>query len=341
MKARPKDQHTMKRHDLLFDKICSMENLRLADEKARKGKKRTRGVRLFDRDREGNLQRLRDLLLSGGYHTSRYTFFKVFDPKERTIARLPYYPDRIVHHAIMNILEPIFTPLYTADTYACIKGRGSHLARHRIMRAMRRDPEGTRYCLKLDIRKYYPSVDHETLKAIIRRKIKDQRALHLLDEIIDSAPGLPIGNYLSQTFANVYLAYFDHFVKERLRVKYYYRYVDDIVVLAGDKDYLRGILEEMRGYLSGLRLEVKPNWQVFPVEARGVDFLGFVFRHGYVRLRKRIKQHLFRALAHQRKVARTCKEIRLAVGSYIGWLKYTNSINLTHTLNNFCYGKVF
>lgn len=318
-----------------------MENLILADEKARKGKKHSRGVRMFDRNREKNLEKLRDLLLSGEYHTSRYTFFQVRDPKERTIARLPYYPDRIVHHAIMNILEPIFTRLYTADTYACIKGRGGHLARRKIMAAMRRDPEGTKYCLKLDIRKYYPSVDHDVLKAIIRRKIKDQRVLRLLDEIIESAPGLPIGNYLSQTLANVYLAYFDHYVKEVLGVRYYFRYVDDIVILCGDKAVLRGYLSWMRVYLAGLKLEIKSNWQIFPVEARGVDFLGYVFRHGYVLLRKRIKHNLFRALAHQRKVARTCEEIRLAVASYIGWLKYTNSKHLTITLNNFCYGKVF
>ena len=331
----------MKRNDYLFDKICSMENLRLADFKARKGKKHNRGVQLFDRDPEGNLQRLRALLLSGQYKTSRYSFFTVHDPKERTIARLPYYPDRIVHHAIMNVIEPIITKMYTADTYACIKGRGSHLARHRIMEAMRKDPEGTTYCLKLDIRKYYPSIDHEILKGILRRKFKDVRLLGLLDEIIDSAEGLPIGNYLSQTLANVFLAHFDHYVKEVLRVKYYYRYVDDIVILGADKDELRRIFYAIRERLAAQRLRVKDNWQIFPVEARGLDFLGFVFRHGYVRLRKRIKRNIFRTLAHLRKVCKTTKEIRLAVGSYIGWLKYTNSRNLINTLNSFSYGKVF
>ena len=308
----------MKRNDYLFDKICSMENLRLADFKARKGKKHNRGVQLFDRDPEGNLQRLRALLLSGQYHT-----------------------DRIVHHAIMNVIEPIITKMYTADTYACIKGRGSHLARHRIMEAMRKDPEGTTYCLKLDIRKYYPSIDHDILKGILRRKFKDVRLLGLLDEIIDSADGLPIGNYLSQTLANVFLAHFDHYVKEVLRVKYYYRYVDDIVILGADKAELRRIFYAIRERLAAQKLRVKDNWQIFPVEARGLDFLGFVFRHGYVRLRKRIKRNLFRTLAHLRKVCKTTKEIRLAVASYIGWLKYTNSKHLTNTLNNFCYGKVF
>ena len=331
----------MKRYDLLFGKICSIENLRLADYKARQGKKRSRGVILFDRHREENLERLHDLLLSGNYQTSRYTFFQVHDPKERTIARLPYYPDRIVHHAIMNVLEPIFNKLYTADTYACIKGRGAHLARKRIKEILRRDPDGTRYCLKLDIRKYYPSIDHDVLKEIIRRKIRDARLLALLDEIIDSAPGLPIGNYLSQTLANVYLAYFDHFVKERLGVRYYFRYVDDIVILAEDKDKLRGYLARIRGELATLHLQVKDNWQVFPIEARGLDFLGFVFYHTHIRLWKRIKRNIFRALSRLRNMRLSARQIRLAVGSYLGWLKYTDSRNLAYTLNRYSYGKIF
>lgn len=318
-----------------------MENLRLADERARQGKKRTRGVRLFDQDREGNLRRLHDLLLSGDYHTSRYTFFKISDPKERTIARLPYYPDRIVHHAIVAVLEPIFTALYTADTYACVKGRGGHLARKRIMRAMRRDTEGTKYCLKMDIRHYYPSINHDILKGIIRRKIKDQRALRLMDEIIDSAPGLPIGNYLSQTLANVYLAYFDHYMKEVLGVQYYFRYVDDIVILSGDKSLLHGYRVAAGKRLAALGLELKDNYQVFPVDARGLDFLGYIFRHNYIRLRKRIKHNLFLRLAVLRSRGYNIKKFRRAVGSYCGWLKYTNSKNLTKTLNRFAYACIF
>lgn len=331
----------MKRYDLLYDKIYSLENLRLADQKARKGKKRSRGVKLFDEDREGNLLRLHELLKTGQYQTSRYHFFKVYDPKERTIACLPYYPDRIVHHAIMNILDPIFTKMFTADTYACIKERGAHLARKRIMRAMRRDTDGTKYCLKLDIRKYYPSIDHDVMKGIIRKKIKDVRTLALLDEVIDSADGLPIGNYISQTLANVYLSYFDHYVKEVLKVKYYYRYVDDIVILCDSKDQLRAWYHAIEKALAKLKLQVKPNWQIFPVDARGLDFLGFVFYHSHVRLRKRIKQRLFRALCHARKLTRDGKKIRLAVASYIGWLKYTDSIHLKHSLNTFAYAQVF
>ena len=331
----------MKRYDCLYGKICSIENLRLADEKARRGKKRSRGVQLFDRNREENLQRLHDTLLAGTYHTSRYTFFQVHDPKERTIARLPYYPDRIVHHAIMNVLEPIFSRLYTADTYACIRGRGAHLARKRIKNCLRRDPEGTRYCLKLDIRKYYPSIDHDTLKGILRRKFRDARLLALLDEIIDSAEGLPIGTYLSQTLANVYLAYFDHYVKETLHARHYFRYVDDIVILSGSKAELRRYFARICEQLGKLKLEVKSNWQIFPVAARGLDFLGFVFYPTHIRLRKRIKRNLFRALTRLKNAKKTARQIRLALGSYFGWLKYTDSHNLANTLNRYSYAKIF
>ena len=173
------------------------------------------------------------------------------------------------------------------------------------------------------------------------RKIKDARALALLDEIIDSAPGLPIGNYLSQTFANIYLAAFDHYVKEVLKVKHYFRYVDDIVVLSGSKEELRRYLAQIRAQLADLHLTVKDNWQIFPVEVRGIDFLGFVFRHGYVLLRKRIKQRIFKALRRLRNSRLSIKARRMAVGSYIGWLKYTNSKHLIQTFNSFSYVSIF
>ena len=118
--------------------------------------------------------------------------------------------------------------------------------------------------------KFYPSIDHEILKQVVRRKIKDKRLLWLLDEIIDSADGVPIGNYLSQYFANLYLAYFDHWIKEEKRIKYYYRYADDIVILGSDKNELHSLLHEIRAYLSDrLKLKVKRNYQVFPVDKSG------------------------------------------------------------------------
>ncbi len=189
----------MKRIKNLYDEIISLENLQLADERARKGKIRSYGVQLHDKNREANLQRLHESLKSQTYKTSKYRIFKIYEPKEREIYQLHYFPDRITHHAIMNVLEPIWVSLFNKNTYSCIKNRGIHAAVKSVKHSLRCDVEGMKYCLKIDIRKFYPSIDHDVLKKVKRRKIKDVKLLWLLDEIIDSVPnGVPIGNYLSQ-----------------------------------------------------------------------------------------------------------------------------------------------
>lgn len=316
----------MKRIGNIYQQICSIENLMLADSIARKGKLHKPGVISHDKNRVQNIGTLHQLLISRAYKTSEYTTFTIFEPKERLIFRLPYYPDRIVHHAVMNIMEPIFKSVFTTDTYSCIKNKGIHAAAAAVRRALK-DTAGTRYCLKLDIRKFYPNVNHEILKSLLRKKIKDQDLLWLLDGIIDSADGLPIGNYLSQYFANFYLSYFDHWIKEERRVKYYFRYADDIVVLYAEKPYLHELLFEIRTYLEkNLKLHIKENYQIFPVNARGIDFVGYVFYHTHVRLRKRIKQNFARMLSKNPNQA--------SIASYRGWLKHCNAINLSNTLLN-------
>lgn len=316
----------MKRIGNLYQEICSTDNLVLADAKARKGKAWQYGVRVHDRNQEANILTLQDRLLNKTYTTSPYTVFKVFEPKEREVYRLPYFPDRITHHAIMNVLEPVFVSVFTADTFSCIKGRGIHAAANAVKNALRDQP-GTQYCLKLDVKKFYPSIDHAVMKQIIRRKIKDADLLWLLDEIIDSAPGLPIGNYLSQYLANFYLTYFDHWIKEQLQVKHYFRYADDIVILSHSKEHLHSLFANINQYLSErLKLQVKSNWQVFPVAARGIDFVGYRFYHSHTLLRKTIKKNFAIMLANYPNPA--------SLASYIGWLKHCNGNHLTKTLLN-------
>lgn len=313
----------MKRHGNLWEKVTSLKNLQEADEKAQKGKSAQYGVQLHNRNREANLLVLQDLLISKTYRTSEYDIFTVHEPKERNVYRLPYFPDRITHHAIMNVLEPIFVANFTADTYSCIKGRGIH----RLLSKLRgdlRDVADTQYCLKLDVKKFYPSVDHDILKGLLRRKFKDPDLLWLLDEIIDSALGLPIGNYLSQYLANFYLSYFDHWIKEDKRTRYYYRYADDLVILHHDKTFLHQLLEDIRIYLGTLKLEVKDNHQVFPVDARGIDFVGYVSRHSHVRIRKQIKKNFARKL-HRNHLDRS-------IPSYLGWLGHCDARHLERKL---------
>lgn len=314
----------MKRINNLYERICSIENLEHADSIARKGKLNQPGVIKHDQNRDRNLQQLHEMLINKTYKTSPYTTFTIYEPKERIIFRLPYFPDRIVHHAVMNILEPIFVSTFTADTYSCIKKRGIHAAAAAVKSSLK-DITGTRFCLKLDIKKFYPNVDHEILKQLLRRKIKDQDLLWLLDGIIDSADGLPIGNYLSQYFANFYLTYFDHWMKEQLQIKYYFRYADDMVILSVNKEYLHQVLNQIRNYLhEKLKLTVKDNYQVFPVDARGIDFVGYVFRHTHTLLRKSIKQSFARMLSRIKNPQ--------SIASYRGWAVHCNSKNLLKKL---------
>jgi retron-type reverse transcriptase len=314
----------VKRLNNLYEQITSLANLQEADRKAQQGKANQYGVIKHNQNREANLLVLQDLLQSKTYRTSTYDVFTVHEPKERIVYRLPYFPDRITHHAIMNVLEPIFVRTFTADTYSCIKQRGIHALLNKLKRDLN-DTEGTRYCLKFDIKKFYPSVDHYTLKQLLRRKFKDKDLLWLLDEIIDSAPGLPIGNYLSQYLANFYLTYFDHWLKEEKRVKYYYRYADDVVILGSNKRELHQLLEDIKLYLEELKLEAKENHQVFPVAARGIDYVGYVFYHTHIRLRKQIKKNFARKLAKRKAPAPWC-------ASYLGWLSHCNGKHLTKKL---------
>lgn len=314
----------MKRIGNLYSKITSIENLQLADCKAQKGKSKQYGVQLHNKNAEANILELQKRLIEQTYTTSPYDIFKVFEPKEREVYRLPYFPDRIAHHAIMNILEPIFVQTYTADTYSCIKGRGIHHAANKLKKALQ-SPQETQYCLKIDITKFYPSIDHGTLKRLLRRKFKDVQLLWLLDEIIDSAPGLPIGNYLSQYLANFYLSYFDHWLKEVKQVKHYFRYADDMVLLAPNKIALHRLRVEIQEYLNtDLKLQIKGNYQVFPVEARGIDFLGYRFYHTHTLLRKGIKKNFAKMLKNNPNTA--------SIASYKGWTSHCNSTNLLNTL---------
>lgn len=315
----------MKRIGNLYGQITNLENLRLAESNARKGKSRQHGVRMFDKNPDAYLLLLHESLINGNFKTSEYKTFSIHEPKERLVYRLPYYPDRIVHHAVMNILKPYFHKWFTADTFANIEGRGIHSAADAVKQALRNRNE-TMFCLKIDIKKYYPNVSGEILKDQLRRKFKDGDLLSLLDEIIDSSTGLPIGNYLSQYFANFYLTGFDHWIKQDCKVKHYFRYADDMVFLAPTKEELHELLFNIRTYFyAQLRLEVKQNYQVFPVESRGINFVGYVFYHTHTLLRPSIKKRFAKAMSKKNPKIAT-------IAAYKGWAKHCNSKHLQKKL---------
>lgn len=323
----------MKRYGYLYQKVYSMDNLRLAHMNAKKGKKHYSEVKMVDREPDKYLSQISDMLKYKTYRNSPYTMMtrQSDSGKVREIYKLPYYPDRIIHHAIMQIVSEIWKHSLIRDTYSSIKGRGIHDGVKRVKKALR-DKENTKYCLKLDVKKYYPSINNEIMKQVLRKKIKDRDLLWLLDEIIDSIRGMPIGNYLSQMFGNLYLSGLDHYCKAK--GLYYFRYCDDIVVLHNDKKLLHNLLDGISHYLEGIKLEVKGNWQIFPVDARGIDFLGYRFFHDYTLLRKSIKIKLTRNIHRIKKKHRnlSTSSIVNSVMSYYGWFGYANCQHLQNSV---------
>ncbi len=320
----------MKRYGNLYAKIWDKDNIRLAHKNAQRGKKHYKEVRDFIDNEEYYLEKIHLMLKNETFVNSKYEIFITNDKgKEREIYKLPYFPDRVVHHAIMQILEPIWKKTLITDTYQSITGRGVHKAKTKIEVIMRK--HNPKYCLKLDIQKFYPSIDNEILKKILRKKIKCQATLKLLYEIIDSTNGVPIGNYLSQYFGNLYLTYFDHWAKETKQIKWYFRYCDDIMVLRDSKSDLHKLLREFREYLSSnLKLTIKSDHQVFLIEPRGVDYLGFRFFGSYTLLRTKIKRNMIKSLKEIELmyVSMYCLTVLGRVASYNGWCRYSDGNNL-------------
>jgi retron-type reverse transcriptase len=310
----------MKRYGNIFQNIHALSNIELAHKKARKGKAHYSDVKMIN----NNPEKLRDIsryLRTGVYSTSLYNIETINDRgKERQIFILPYFPDRIVQWAIMLQIQDIFLRTFIYDTYASIPKRGIHKAVKRVNKAI---INGGEYCLKIDIKKYFPSIQQKILCNQLERKIKDYRLLDLLFEIIYSIEtGLPIGNYLSQWLANFHLAFFDHKVCNQFHLPYF-RYMDDIVIFSDSKEQLWDVLSFMRKELDKLQLQVKENYQVFPSKIRGVDFLGYRCFGDYTLLRKKIANNIKRKI---KTIKGKPTEAQInSMMSYKGWVQHCNS----------------
>jgi RNA-directed DNA polymerase len=264
----------MKRVGHLYEQIADPENLRLAFWKAQRGKSGKRDVVAFRDHLDAELSALRADLISESVSVGDYRYFTIHDPKERLICAAPFR-ERVLHHAIINITEPVFEKFQIHNSYACRKGKGTYKALDRARTFSHRH----RFYLKLDIRKYFYCVDHAVLKQQLRCRLKDRPLLGLLDQIIESyevssGKGIPIGNLTSQYFANHYLGVLDHFVKENLRCKAYVRYMDDFVLWDDDPSELKALLVQIERFLSdGLQLTLKP--PALNRTERGLSMLGY------------------------------------------------------------------
>lgn len=319
----------MKRFGGLFPHIVSHDNLLLAHTNAKKGKSHYREVVMVEQNPDYYIDQIRVALINKTFKTSSYELKEVFGPKKRTIYKLPYFPDRIVHHAIMQVIQPIWDKVFIHDLYSAIPGKGLHAGSYRL-RDFLKDIPNTQYCLKFDVSKFYPSMKHDVLLNLIQKKIKCQDTLDLLEEIIRSVDGVPIGNYLSQYFGNIYLNEFDHWIKEERGMKFYIRYCDDGVILHSDREVLKNLVKDIKLYFSSIGLTLNPKTSVFPVDKCGIDFLGYKHYRNYTLLRKssarRIKQRL-------RTIPYMPYESSIpSIMSIIGWLKHCDSYNLIQKL---------
>lgn len=292
----------MKRAGNLYPGICDYENLCLAFYKAARGKRQRPDVIAFELRFSENIIRLRDQLINHRLDIGHYRYFTVYDPKQRSICAASF-PERVLHHAVMNLCEPVFESKAIFDSYACRKGKGSYKAIARAQTFSRRFD----WFLKLDIRKYFDSVDHTVMMGLLSRYFKDNLLISLFQKILDTyhlepGKGMPIGNLISQHLANVYLTGFDHFLKENRNIKGYVRYMDDILVFGKSKEDVKAELREITAYLNEeLKLQIKPAIQLNRTTA-GIPFLGYRIFAGNLRLAGRSKKRLFRKFrAYERK----------------------------------------
>lgn len=276
----------------LFERITAWDNLVAAYREARKGKRRSPEVAAFDADAFANLVNIHEHLLRGTWQPGQARRFWVRDPKWREITAPPF-PDRIVHHAIVRIIEPLFERRFIHDSYACRRGKGTHAAVRRtqsfLRGAVRTWPQP--YIVKVDVKSYFASIDHDVLMERISRVIRDQATLHLLRTIFagygfDGGVGLPVGALTSQLAANIMLDAVDHAVKDDLGVRYCVRYMDDMVAVVEDKESAKALLNKIEGLLASMRLRINPKSGIHPV-SRGVDFCGYRIRDTHIRPRKR------------------------------------------------------
>ncbi len=331
----------MKRHGNLFKKTISYDNLELAYHKAAKGRRYHPPVVRFHAALEENLIALHNELQWGQYTPGAYRTFEVYEPKQRTIYAAPFR-DRVVHHAIMNVLEPIWDGLFIHDSYACRRGKGTHAGVNKTQAMLHSciATHGKAFVLKGDVRKFFPNINHHILMRIIERKIKCKQTLALLHQIVFligdenylSSCNMPIGNLISQWCANLYLNELDRFVKQHLHEQYYIRYMDDFIILHPDKYHLSNLLYSIRLFCTDhMALELNSKTGIFPV-SQGIDFLGYRIWPDYRLLRKSSSRRMERRLKwmcwayHKNKI--TNYEISMRIKSWVAHCRHCNSWRL-------------
>lgn len=329
----------MKRIGYIYEKIVSVENCRAAILNASNHKRDRKQVQLVLSDLEYYAKDLSQRLIALDFLTP-YNTRMISDGlsgKMRELQIPSFYPDQCSHHAIVQILKPIFEKSSYYWSCANIPQRGIDRACKGVERATVRDLKHAKYCVKMDIHKFYPSIPHDKLKNRLREKIKDEKALQIIFKVIEShSPGIPIGNYTSPWFAEYFLQPLDWFIKQQLGIRHYVRYADDMVLIDNNKRKLRKALYAIKKFVEGLGMTLKGDYQLFRIQQNGkgrkIDFVGRCFGRGFTTVRKRRALALMRQSRHIQKLQRRNAPIpfKIAAGflSRSSCFKHTDSFGM-------------
>jgi len=326
----------MKKFDLAYEDIVSVENLLEAWREFLRGKRGKRDVQEFGLGLMDNILTLHRELVNQAYKHGGYAAFNISDPKPRNIHKASVR-DRLLHHAVHRQLYPFFDKVFIADSFSCRLNKGTHKAINRFREfayKVGRNNTRTVWVLKCDIRKFFENIDHEILLSILRRHIEDEKVIWLLERVISSfhskraGIGLPLGNLTSQLLANVYMNEFDQFMKHELRIKYYIRYADDFVISLENKNWLVDLIPKVGEFIAQrLKLELHPDKVYIKTLASGVDFLGWVNFPDHRVLRTATKRRMFNRVRIDSR--------REVLSSYLGLLKHGNTSRMKNNLLGF------
>ena len=324
-----------------FEKALTYENLMKAHLKSQLGKTQKQNVIKFNLKKEEYVDWLYEQIKNGKYKHGGYTIFYVTEPKLRKI-EASAYKDRIIHRwCVDQFLDKAFTPQFINHSYACIKGKGMHRAAIAVQKGMKQCKKkyGEYYILKMDVAKYFPSINIEILMNIVKRKIKDEKILEILENIVYSksiSTGLPIGNLTSQILANVYYNEADQFIKHKLKVRYYYRYMDDSIILMQNKDELKKVRKEIEKFIDeNLKLKFNKKTNIFKSK-QGVNFCGYKINEYRMKLRDRGKKKIKKKVKYLKNQIKNgnmnSKEAKKYLCGYFGYMKYANVYNLSNKI---------
>lgn len=325
----------------VYDSVVSFDNLLKAHKKARQGKREKKQVILFELKLEEELLNLEKELRNCTYKHRGYREFKIYEPKERVIMASDYR-DRVVHEwYVKNFIKPYFVPQFINTSYACIENRGMHKASKDLQLAMRNYKKSFKnyYILKMDVTKYFQNINKKIIWNILKRKIKDKKLLWLTREILLSTEGmlgLPLGNYTSQMFANIYLNELDQYAKHDLKCKYYFRYMDDIVILCKNKEEAKMRLQKISIFLDeNLNLILNSKTRIFK-DIQGVNFCGYKINEKRLKIRNTSKCRMKRKLKKYTKLLLegkiTITDIQKSIAGWLGYVKHADSYNLRKSM---------